>query len=95
MSIDYNEKIPNNVDIADDRKLRRALENWQPAYLKWWENLGPAESANYDVYLRTAISVDEGGWAHYGAPAYPLPLPVRIFSFCTVLRFAALAYVGI
>ncbi|MCH8110814.1 MAG: benzoyl-CoA 2,3-epoxidase subunit BoxB [Proteobacteria bacterium] len=66
MSIDYNEKIPNNVDIAGDRRLRRALENWQPAYLKWWENLGPVESANDDVYLRTAISVDEGGWAHYG-----------------------------
>ena len=65
MSIDYNEKIPNNVDIADDRRLRRALENWQPAYLKWWETLGPVESANDDVYLRTAISVDEGGWAHY------------------------------
>ena len=65
MSIDYNEKIPNNVEIADDRRLRRALENWQPAYLKWWENLGPRESANDDVYLRTAVSVDEGGWAHY------------------------------
>ena len=71
MSIDYNEKIPNNVDIAGDRKLRRALENWQPAYLKWWENLGPVESANYDVYLRTAISVDEGGWAHYGLLKMP------------------------
>ncbi len=65
MSIDYNEKIPNNVDIGDDRRLRRALENWQPAYLKWWENLGPLGSENFDVYLRTAISVDEGGWAHY------------------------------
>ncbi len=71
MSIDYNEKIPNNVDIAGDRRLRRALENWQPAYLKWWEDLGPVESANTDVYLRTAISVDEGGWAHYGSLKMP------------------------
>ncbi len=71
MSIDYNEKIPNNVDIADDRRLRRALEKWQPAYLKWWQELGPAESANYDVYLRTAISVDADGWAHYGFVKMP------------------------
>ena len=41
MSIDYNETIPNNVNLADDRRLLRALERWQPAYLKWWEDMGP------------------------------------------------------
>ena len=30
-SIDYNEKIPNNVDLAGDRALKRALEHWQLA----------------------------------------------------------------
>ncbi len=65
MSIDYNEKIPNNVDLAEDRRLQRALEKWQPAYLEWWRDLGPAQSDTFEVYLRTAISVEPGGWAHY------------------------------
>ncbi len=29
-SIDYSEKIPNNVGLAEDRALKRALEHWQP-----------------------------------------------------------------
>ena len=65
MNIDYNESIPNNVDLADDRRLLRALERWQPAYLQWWNDLGPVESTDYEVYLRTAISVEAKGWAHY------------------------------
>ena len=36
MSIDYSEKIPNNVDLASNKTLQRALEQWQPDYLKWW-----------------------------------------------------------
>lgn len=64
-SIDYNEKIPNNVNLADDRRLLRALEQWQPAFLNWWNEMGPVESAAHDVFLRTAISVDKEGWANY------------------------------
>jgi len=65
MSIDYAEKIPNNVNLSDNRRLQRALEKWQPAYLEWWRELGPVESQNLEVYLRTAISVDSKGWAHF------------------------------
>jgi len=65
MTIDYNQTIPNNVELADDRRLLRALERWQPAYLQWWRDLGPVDSTDYEVYLRTAISVDANGWAHY------------------------------
>ena len=65
MSIDYSEKIPNNVDLAGNRRLQRALEKWQPAYLEWWRDLGPVESNELEVYLRTAISVDTKGWAHF------------------------------
>ncbi len=65
MNIDYNETIPNNVNLADDRRLLRALERWQPAYLQWWNDLGPDDSSDFEVYLRTAISVDAKGWAHY------------------------------
>jgi benzoyl-CoA 2,3-dioxygenase component B len=71
MSIDYQSKIPNNVDLAEDRRLQRALEKWQPGYLDWWNDLGPAASGELDVYLRTAISVEPGGWANYGYVRMP------------------------
>jgi benzoyl-CoA 2,3-epoxidase subunit B len=63
--IDYTEKIPNNVDLGRDRILQRALEHWQPAYLSWWYDMGPNESHNFEVYLRTAISVEPDGWAQF------------------------------
>ena len=39
--IDYSERIPNNVNLNDDRRLQRALEAWQPKFLDWWKTLGP------------------------------------------------------
>ena len=65
MIIDYNQKIPNNVNLNGDRRLQRALERWQPEYLKWWNKLGPETSKEHEVYLRTAISVEKDGWAHF------------------------------
>ena len=70
-SINYSEKIPNNVDLANDRTLQRALEHWQPHFLQWWHEMGPSDFESADVYLRTAISVDAQGWAHYGAVHMP------------------------
>jgi benzoyl-CoA 2,3-dioxygenase component B len=70
-AINYSERIPNNVDLANDRKLQRALEQWQPGFLGWWGEMGPSDFAQSDVYLRTAISVDAQGWAHYGAVKMP------------------------
>jgi benzoyl-CoA 2,3-dioxygenase component B len=61
---DYSEKIPNNVDLAEDRRLQRALESWQPNFLSWWGAMGPT-LPNRDVYLRTAVSVGREGWAHF------------------------------
>ena len=65
MSIDYNERIPNNVNLAENKTLQRALEAWQPNYLQWWQEMGPDGSTDFDVYLRTAVSVDPTGWAHF------------------------------
>ena len=65
MSIDYSERIPNNVNLASNKTLQRALEHWQPGYLEWWKQMGPDNSSAFEVYLRTAISVDPEGWAHY------------------------------
>jgi benzoyl-CoA 2,3-dioxygenase component B len=62
---DYAEKIPNNVDLRDDRRLQRALESWQPNFLSWWESMGPTLPTQ-DVYLRTAVNVGRAGWAHFG-----------------------------
>ena len=31
--IDYLERIPNNVDLSENRRLQRALEEWQPRFL--------------------------------------------------------------
>jgi benzoyl-CoA 2,3-dioxygenase component B len=69
--IDYSEKIPNNVNLANDRTLQRALEHWQPRFLDWWREMGPNDFAGADVYLRTAIGVDAQGWAHYGTVKMP------------------------
>jgi benzoyl-CoA 2,3-dioxygenase component B len=71
MPIDYTERIPNNVDLASSRSLQRALEQWQPEFLTWWKELGPTDFQASDVYLRTAISVDPKGWAHYGYVQMP------------------------
>jgi benzoyl-CoA 2,3-dioxygenase component B len=59
------EKIPNNVNLSQDRRLQRALERWQPNYLKWWSEAGPVDYQADQVYLRTAISVDSKGWANF------------------------------
>ena len=71
MAIDYNSKIPNNVNLANDRALQRALENWQPKFLDWWKEMGPHDTASTEVYLRTAVGVDAQGWASYGAVKMP------------------------
>jgi benzoyl-CoA 2,3-epoxidase subunit B len=65
MNITYADKIPNNVDLGGDRVLQRALEHWQPEFLKWWADMGPEGSHTADVYLRTAVSVHPSGWAHF------------------------------
>jgi benzoyl-CoA 2,3-dioxygenase component B len=70
-AIDYAEKIPNNVNLSEDRALQRALEHWQPNYLNWWDHMGPEGSHRSDVYLRTAISVDPDGWAQFGYVKMP------------------------
>jgi len=71
MAINYQDRIPNNVDLGNDRALQRALEHWQPRFLTWWNELGPEGFMAADVYLRTATSVDAKGWATYGTVRMP------------------------
>ncbi len=70
-AIDYSEKIPNNVNLSEDRALQRALEHWQPNYLQWWNDMGPDGSHGFDVYLRTAINTTPEGWAQFGHVKMP------------------------
>ncbi|MCZ6596588.1 MAG: benzoyl-CoA 2,3-epoxidase subunit BoxB [Planctomycetota bacterium] len=70
-AIDYTAKIPNNIDLKSDKGLQRALEAWQPNYVEWWREMGPTDFNAKDVYLRTAISVDRDGWAHFGYVQMP------------------------
>ena len=60
-----DEKIPNNVNLAGDKKLQRALEEWQPNFIKWWKEMGPSGFQQDDIFLRTATSVTQEGWAHF------------------------------
>ena len=64
-AVDLTARIPNNVGLADDRRLQRALEGWLPRYLDWWRQLGPAEHQDDEVFLRTATAVGQEGWAHF------------------------------
>ena len=59
------DRIPNNVNLSEDKKLQRALEKWLPNYLDWWQQMGPDGFQQKDVYLRTAISVEPDGWANF------------------------------
>lgn len=71
MNVDLNAKIPNNVGLADDRKLQRALEAWQPNFIDWWMEMGPEGFQMDQIYLRTAVAVDAKGWAHFDYVTMP------------------------
>ena len=69
--VDYDALIPNNVGLASDPKLKRALEVWHPGYIDWWMSMGPDGFQMADVYLRTAISVEKEGWARFAYVKMP------------------------
>ncbi len=71
LEVDYNQLIPNNVGLADDARLRKALEKWHPGYIDWWKQMGPDGFQDAEVYLRTAINVDTQGWAKFGFVKMP------------------------
>ncbi len=79
-----NSKIPNNINLANDQRLKRALEHWQPDFISWWQDMGPSGFQQSLVYLRTAIGVDAEGWAFYDYVRMPeyrwgifLALPIK------------------
>ena len=65
MSVSYDTKIPNNVNLSSDRRVLKALEKWHPGYIDWWSRLIPKQFQDANVYLRTAVGVETGGWAKF------------------------------
>src|SRR5205823_525161 len=64
--IDYAERIPNNVNLIENRRLQRALEEWQPKFLEWWRDMGPHGFQANAGTLRHGVSVESRGWAQFG-----------------------------
>ena len=69
--IDLDGLIPNNVDLANDLRVRKALETWHPGYIDWWKQMGPEGFQENLVYLRTAVGVGSEGWARFGFVKMP------------------------
>src|SRR5436190_304257 len=70
-SVDLSARIPNNVDLAQDNRLLRALEQWKPNYTAWWRGMGPDSFQDKDVWRRPAVSVDAQGWAQFAYVKMP------------------------
>ncbi|MEW6071134.1 MAG: benzoyl-CoA 2,3-epoxidase subunit BoxB [Planctomycetota bacterium] len=67
-----SEAIPNNVGLAQDQRLQRALVHWRPRFLDWWREMGPnGFQDHHEVYLRTAVGTDSEGWAQFGYVRMP------------------------
>ena len=68
-AIDYDGLIPNNVGLAEDLRVRKALETWHPGYIDWWKTMGPQGGSdgfqNSPVFLRTAVGVGSDNWAKF------------------------------
>jgi benzoyl-CoA 2,3-dioxygenase component B len=89
-TVELEEKIPNNVSLSADKRLKRALEEWQPHFIAWWREMGPDRFKDDEIYLRTAVSVDASGWAHFDYVRMPeyrwgiflaAPVPDRRIGF--------------
>ena len=66
--IDYDGLIPNNVGLADDLRVRKALETWYPGFIEWWKAMGPEGFQDSPVFLRTAVGV--GNTRNYTVMTY-------------------------
>ena len=71
-TIDYSQKIPNNVNLSEDRTLQRALEQWQPNFLNVVGRHGPrgfARTTTCTCAPRSAWTRE--GWAQFGHVKMP------------------------
>jgi benzoyl-CoA 2,3-dioxygenase component B len=57
--------IPNNVGLADDKRLLAAMTAYQSRFMHWWTQRGPREFLSAPMYLRTPTGCDPSGWAEF------------------------------
>ncbi len=65
MTINYSRRFPTTSTSPTTARCSARSSSGSPNFLDWWGDMGPEGSHGYDVYLRTAVSVDPGGWAHF------------------------------
>src|SRR5438445_13164789 len=65
MHVDYSTKIPNNVNLSEDRQVLKALEGWHPDNMDRWSGIGPEGLPQSLLYLRTDYTVDTRGWTTF------------------------------
>ena len=67
MSINYDDRIPNNVNLVDRCAAPARARDVAPALPGVVEvTIGPPVFRRTTIYLRTAISTEAGGWANFG-----------------------------
>lgn len=57
--------IPNNVELDNDPRTLRAMNDWSDSFRKWWSNYGPNVASNESFRLRYPVSAERKDWAHF------------------------------
>jgi benzoyl-CoA 2,3-dioxygenase component B len=63
--VDFDCRIPNNVNLRQDPEVRASMEAWHRGYMDWWRAMGPDGFQSALVYLRTTIGMTAEGWAKF------------------------------
>ena len=71
MPIDYAERIPNNVDLAERPALAAGVGELAAEVPRLVARARPVGFQDRDVYLRTAVDVGQEGWANFGYVKMP------------------------
>ena len=84
---DYTQKIPDNVICERNRRLRRALESWQPNFLNWWQTMRPTLPTRDAWYARPTARRCSASRRRTGAcrrrrPSSPTAWGTRCCSRC-------------
>ena len=90
--VDFDCRIPNNVNLRQDQEVRASMEAWHVGYMDWWRAMGPEGFQSALVYLRTTIGLTAAGWAKFDYVRMPdyrwsillaPPMPGRLVPFGT------------
>ena len=71
MSINYTDRIPNNVGLSDKPAATTGTGVVAAQLYEVVARDGARRLHHFDVYLRTAVSVETDGWANFGFVKMP------------------------